>query len=101
AGRVGGSGLSTGYTVHSDLDRTGTDIASQIDRALEGFLAMVQEEPSLRAEFEGSTDEFFRGAPPSGDPRAVLLDAHRHVEWFVLERHSATLRNTPVEALHE
>ncbi len=96
-----GAGRPTGYTVHSDLDRALTDIATQIDRALEGFLVMLREEPALRAEFEGSTDEFFRGALPSGDPRSVLLDAHRHVEWFVLERHSATLRNTPVEALHE
>jgi hypothetical protein len=68
-----------------------TDIPTEIDRALEGFLAMVRADPELAGEFERSTTEFFRGAPPGGDARAVLLEAHRHVEWFVLERHSPSL----------
>ncbi len=76
------------------------EIRLQIDRALEAFLALVQDRPALRAEFEGSMRDFFRGPPPAGDPLALLRHARRHVEWFLLERHSPSLRNTPVEVLH-
>ena len=70
-----------------------------IDRGLETFLALVRENPALDAEFEHSRAEFYPAGPPSGDAREILLAGRRHVEWFVLERISRTLRGSPVELL--
>jgi len=73
-----------------------TDVAA-IDAALEAFLGLIQDEPALRAEFAASVGEFFHGAPPAGDAGETLLAARRHLEWFVLERHSPELRGTAIE----
>ena len=68
-----------------------------IDRGLEILAAMVREDPAVGAELEASVGEFFGGSPPAGKPGEVLLAARRHLEWFVLERHSPALFGVPVE----
>lgn len=70
-----------------------------VDRALELFLAMIQEDEALRAEFAASTGEFFPSGIPDGSVHETLLAGRRHLEWFVLERHSPSLFGTPVERL--
>jgi len=75
------------------------DITDLIEDGLHRFSRLVLGEDALRAEFEASVEEFFRGPLPEGDTRETLLAARRHIEWFVLERHSPSLRKTPVEAL--
>jgi len=70
-----------------------------VDRGLELFLVLVRERPELSAELEASAEEFFGGRLPQGDARETLLAARRHLEWFVLERHSPSLFRTPVEGL--
>ncbi len=70
-----------------------------IDKGVEQFLALVRKDPELAAEFEASGPVFFRERMPSGPPAETLLAARRHVEWFLFERHSPSLRATPVERL--
>lgn len=76
-----------------------TDLTDAIDEGLEAFTALVREDPDLSAELESSVRAFFGGPPPAGDARETLLAARRHLEWFVLERHSPSLFGTPVERL--
>lgn len=75
------------------------DITDLIEEGLQRFSRLVLEDDLLRAEFEASVGEFFGGPLPAGDTRQTVLAARRHIEWFVLERHSAALRKTPVEGL--
>lgn len=70
---------------------------SSIDRGLEAYLVLVQQDARLEAEFEASISEFYPHGPPAGDPRETLLAARRHLEWFVLERHSPALLGVPSE----
>ncbi len=74
---------------------------STIDRCLEVLGALVRSLPDLNAEFEGSVETFFQGGQPgaAGDPRETLLAARRHLEWFLLEHHSAALRGSVAEKL--
>jgi len=65
-----------------------------------GLLArLAREGPPLSAEMEGSVAEFFDGPIPAGDALATLHHARRHLEWFLLERHSAGLFGVPAERL--
>ena len=74
---------------------------STIERCLEVLGSLVRGLPELSAEFEGSVETFFQGARPgaAGDPRETLLAGRRHLEWFLLEHHSATLRGSVAEKL--
>src|SRR5262245_23974744 len=68
-----------------------------IERGLERFLELVRADRGVQAEFERSRGEFF--ASPDG-PRSPMAEL-RHLEWFALERPSATLGSTPVQAWQE
>lgn len=79
------------------MDLDPPDPEEAIERALALYLALVREDPAAAGEFEASAVEFFQGPPPSGSPRETLLAARRHLEWFVLERHSPVSFGVPVE----
>ena len=70
-----------------------------IDGALSALGARVREDPVLTRELETSTADFFGGPPPSGTVQEAYLAARRHLEWFLLERHSPALYGVPVERL--
>ena len=74
---------------------------STIERCLEVLGSLVRGLPELNLEFEGSVGTFFQGSRPgaAGDPRETLLAGRRHLEWFLLEHHSATLRGSVAEKL--
>lgn len=74
---------------------------STIERCLEVLGSLVRGLPELNLEFEGSVETFFQGWRPgaAGDPRETLLAGRRHLEWFLLEHHSATLRGSVAEKL--
>ena len=74
---------------------------STIERCLEVLGSLVRGLPELNAEFEESIETFFQGARPgaAGDLRETLLAGRRHLEWFLLEHHSATLRGSVAEKL--
>ena len=72
-----------------------------IDGRLELFKQLVEEDPSLRAEFESSRGEFFRAGPLETELAARDLAARRHLEWFLLERPSAHLASLPIVTLVE
>jgi hypothetical protein len=82
--------------------RTATTMISNrhdIDRAFDVLTALVREDPELSAELEESRSHFFRRGEPHGDRRTRDLAARRHLEWFLLERESPSLRAVPIEAL--
>lgn len=61
-----------------------------IERCLELLTSEVRSHPGLSSEFEASIRTFFRGAAPAGGgPLDVLLAGRRHLEWFLVEQHSA------------
>lgn len=61
-----------------------------IERCLELLTSEVRSHPGLSSEFEGSIRTYFRGAAPAGGgPLDVLLAGRRHLEWFLVEHHSA------------
>jgi len=65
-----------------------------------GLLArLARESTPLSAELEGSLAEFFGGSLPAGDTLATLHNARRHLEWYLLERHSPALLGVPAERL--
>ena len=75
-----------------------------IERCLETLAAVIRADEALSVEFESSIEFFFRGqAPAHGDQGigATLLAARRHLEWFLLEYHSPTLRGTIMDRLAE
>lgn len=74
---------------------------STIERCLEVLGSLVRGHPELNLEFEGSVETFFQSSRPgaAGDPRETLLAGRRHLEWFLLEHHSATLRGSVAEKL--
>jgi len=74
---------------------------STIERCLEVLGSLVRGLPELNGEFEASIEAFFQGSRPgaAGDPRETLLAGRRHLEWFLLEYHSATLRGSVAEKL--
>lgn len=72
-----------------------------IDGRLEFFKQLIEEDPSLRAEFESSRGEFSRAGPLETVPAARDLAARRHLEWFLLERPSAHLGSLPIATLVE
>lgn len=76
-----------------------TTPADAIDQALEGYSVLIREDETLSAELLASAEEFFGREAPEGSPGEVLLAARRHLEWFILERHSPALFGTPVERL--
>ena len=71
-----------------------------IDSGIEHFQALVQQSAELREEFAGSLSQFFKsGLPDPSNPLKAIASARRHLEWFLFERHSPSLRNRPVEGL--
>lgn len=75
-----------------------------IERCLETLAAVVRSDEALSLEFESSIEFFFRGkAPVHGTLGigATLLAARRHLEWFLLEYHSPTLRGSILDRLAE
>ena len=68
-----------------------------IERELGRFLDFVRADRRVNAEFERSRGEFFT-APEA--PRSAM-DELRHLEWFLLERPSAELGSTPIQAWQE
>ncbi|MFT4539536.1 MAG: hypothetical protein ACI835_001983 [Planctomycetota bacterium] len=78
-----------------------SSVRQSIDTALELYLELIQANAELSLEFEASITEFYGGPPPVASARDTLMAARRHLEWFVLERHSPTLASRPAEALVE
>jgi len=75
---------------------------SSLDPAIDQYQALIQRTPQLRAEFESSLEQFFRaGIPAASNPLESLASSRRYLEWFVFERHSASLRTRPAEGLLE
>ena len=74
-----------------------------IERCLELLGGIVRARPDLTAEFEASTSTFFPAAHPGAarDFRETLLAGRRHLEWFLLEHHSPSLRGSVAEKLSE
>ncbi|MEM6672879.1 MAG: hypothetical protein AAF726_08535, partial [Planctomycetota bacterium] len=72
-----------------------------IERCLEILAGEVRADPTLTEEFEASIETFFRGAAPAAgaDVAETLLAARRHLEWFLLEHHSPSLRGSVAERL--
>ena len=70
-----------------------------IEKALELFAGQVRAGEATSAELLASAQDFFGKEAPEGSPGEVLMAARRHLEWFVLERHSPTLFGTPVERM--
>lgn len=69
------------------------------DHALELLARLAREHEALAPELEASLPQFFDGPPPAGNPAATLQHARRHLEWFLLERHSPSLFGVPAERL--
>ena len=78
---------------------TAMEIQNRVEEGLRHFTGLVLGDPHLRAEFEASVVEFFGGPLPEGGARETYAAARRHIEWFLLERHSPALFKVPVEAL--
>lgn len=72
-----------------------------IDCGLESLRSLVEEDPGLKSEFENSRIEFFNTGDLGGRDPTDTLAARRHLEWFLLERHSERLGALPVEVLLE
>ncbi|QDV07352.1 hypothetical protein Poly30_28760 [Planctomycetes bacterium Poly30] len=75
-----------------------------IERCLETLGAVVRSDEVLSEEFSSSIGFFFRGpAPLHGEQGigATLLAARRHLEWFLMEYHSPTLRGSMLDRLAE
>jgi|SRR5262245_5756153 len=68
-----------------------------IERGLRRFHELVRADRRVEEEFECSRGEFFASPGASRTPMAEL----RHLEWFLLERPSAVLGSTPVQAWQE
>ncbi len=68
-----------------------------LEQALGRFAQLVHRDPALAEEWRVSRAEFFG----EGSSRAASdeLAQRRHLEWFVLERHSASLLGTPGDRL--
>ncbi|MCP3920256.1 MAG: hypothetical protein GY711_32420 [bacterium] len=76
-------------------------VPPRIDAALELYRDLVLEDESLSAELETSAVEFFHGPAPFGISEEARLAERRHLEWFLIERHSPGLFGVPVERLAE
>jgi len=63
------------------------------------LLGAARRDPAVAAEFEASVPHFFAATTPLSDPQSAWLAARRHAEWFLIERHSPTLRGAPAERL--
>ncbi len=73
-----------------------------IERCLELLTSEVRSHAGLSSEFEQSIRTFFRGAAPSGGgPLDVLLAGRRHLEWFLIEHHSAAFPGLIADHLRE
>jgi len=68
-----------------------------IQAGLEAFLGLVDGDPDVKAEFVRSRAEFFRDEAGALAPGAEL----RHLEWFLLERPSASLGGIPAQVWQE
>lgn len=74
---------------------------AEIDRALEELLGVVKRVPGVPDELGSSALEYFHGFVPTQFDDESRRATRRHLEWFLLERPSATLGGVPVEwALH-
>lgn len=69
------------------------------ERAFELLTRHARGLTPLEGEWEGSLQDFFGSRLPSGDAASTLLHARRHLEWFLLERHSPALFGVPAERL--
>ncbi len=75
---------------------------TELETGIERYRELIQNDPALKVEFEGSLVQFFQGGLPAVEsPLEALSSSRRHLEWFLFERHSPTLRNRPAEALLE
>ncbi len=75
-----------------------------LERCLETLGAVVRADDTLSKEFASSIEFFFHGpAPLHGEAGigATLLAARRHLEWFLMEYHSPTLRGSILDRLAE
>ncbi len=73
-----------------------------IEHCLELLAAEVRADERLSEEFERSIPAFFHGAGPSAAGTGVgetLLAARRHLEWFLVEHHSPSLRGGVAERI--
>lgn len=75
--------------------------SDHIEQAIELLAALARADERITDEFEASLTDFFEGPPPPGDLAATLLHSRRHLEWFLLERHSPGLFGVPAERLLE
>ncbi len=77
--------------------------STSIERCLEILAREIRSDPILAREFESSIETFFRGPVPGAGSNAkeTLLAARRHLEWFLVEHHSPSLRGSIAERLEE
>lgn len=77
--------------------------STSIERCLEILAREIRSDAALAIEFEGSIETFFRGPAPGAGSNAkeTLLAARRHLEWFLVEHHSPSLRGSVAERLEE
>jgi len=77
--------------------------STSIERCLEILAREIRSDPTLAREFESSIETFFRGQAPGAGSNAkeTLLAARRHLEWFLVEHHSPSLRGSIAERLEE
>ncbi|MDA1267133.1 MAG: hypothetical protein O2816_18795, partial [Planctomycetota bacterium] len=72
-----------------------------LERSLELLALVARNDPALSEEMEQSLRPFFEGPFPEAEPAVSLLNARRHLEWFLLERHSPSLFGVPIERLRD
>ncbi|MEM6570964.1 MAG: hypothetical protein AAF957_21310 [Planctomycetota bacterium] len=77
--------------------------STSIERCLEILAWEVRSDANLAKEFEASIEVFFRGSAPGGGENVTetLLAARRHLEWFLVEHHSPSLRGAVAERLED
>lgn len=71
---------------------------SDLERGFHQLLTLTRSNPALEAELASSVADFF-GDTQGEIPVDGLLNARRHQEWFLFERHSAHLGGVPCERL--
>ncbi|MFT7676716.1 MAG: hypothetical protein ACI8QC_000689 [Planctomycetota bacterium] len=68
-----------------------------LEKALERFVRLIHADPALVEQWNESKQQFFGASQERSG--ADALAQRRFMEWFVLERHSASLLGTPVDKL--
>lgn len=73
------------------------DPENSLEQALQRYVRLIHADPDLAQQWNSSKQEFFGASRERSG--ADQLAQRRFMEWFVLERHSSSLRGTPVDKL--